>query len=74
MDLTRCGLRPLSLMAEQPLRIGSKKLLTFGSSALLTLALTANIFAEELPKELVLQCQGNTELFVIRGNELISPH
>lgn len=55
-------------MAEQSFRIGTN-LLAFGASALLTLMRVTNISADELPRELALQCQGNTKLSVTRGNE-----
>lgn len=56
-------------MAEQTLRIGTNTLLTFGASAILTLVRITNISADELPRELALQCQGNTKLSITRGDE-----
>jgi hypothetical protein len=48
--------------------VRAKALLTFCASALLTLVPITNISADELPRELVLQCHGNTKLLVTREN------
>ena len=56
-------------MAEQSSRSGANIRLAFAASALLTLMRITNVSADELPRELVLQCHGNTKLSVTRGNE-----
>jgi hypothetical protein len=54
-------------MAKRPLRIEARILLSFAASALLALVWISNISAAELPRELVLQCHGDTNLTVTRG-------
>lgn len=56
-------------MAEHFLRIGGRIILTIAASALLTLLRIMNISADELPRELVLQCQGDATLSITRGNK-----
>ncbi|MFZ0606292.1 MAG: hypothetical protein WBD53_03685 [Xanthobacteraceae bacterium] len=47
----------------------AKKPLIFGASALMILMLAANTSADELPKELLLHCQGSAEVHITRANK-----
>ncbi len=56
-------------MPEPLSKMGAKYLPIFGAAALLILVLTANTSADELPKELILHCNGNTDVYVTRANK-----